>query len=178
MVDHHKVCKISDFGLSRNLNDTGSEMYEQKTKVGIELVHIKWAGNIIDVPCLGRSANPLDGPRISLLQCIYSKVRCLELRDSDVGNCHSRYVVTFSFHILFLTYVLSNLIRLDAISWHGRPRGDATCERWIQVGKAKSLPSRILQDHLKMLVRRHEQKARLCRAQTGNYINLELNPSP
>lgn len=34
LVDHNKVCKISDFGLSRNLSDTGSEMYEQKTKVG------------------------------------------------------------------------------------------------------------------------------------------------
>ena len=33
LVDHNKVCKISDFGLSRNLSDTGSEMYEQKTKV-------------------------------------------------------------------------------------------------------------------------------------------------
>ena len=33
LLDHNKVCKISDFGLSRNLGDTGSEMYEQKTKV-------------------------------------------------------------------------------------------------------------------------------------------------
>ena len=29
------VAKISDFGLSRNLGDTGSEMYEQKTKVRV-----------------------------------------------------------------------------------------------------------------------------------------------
>ena len=36
LVDHNKVCKISDFGLSRNLSDTGSEMYEQKTKVSPE----------------------------------------------------------------------------------------------------------------------------------------------
>ena len=33
LLDHNRVCKISDFGLSRNLADTGSEMYEQKTKV-------------------------------------------------------------------------------------------------------------------------------------------------
>ncbi len=33
LLDHKRVCKISDFGLSRNLSDTGSEMYEQKTKV-------------------------------------------------------------------------------------------------------------------------------------------------
>lgn len=35
LVDHNRCCKISDFGLSRNLGDTGSEMYEQKTKVTI-----------------------------------------------------------------------------------------------------------------------------------------------
>lgn len=35
LIDHNKVCKISDFGLSRNLSDTGSEMYEQKSKVRI-----------------------------------------------------------------------------------------------------------------------------------------------
>ncbi len=33
LIDHTRTCKISDFGLSRNLGDTGSEMYEQKTKV-------------------------------------------------------------------------------------------------------------------------------------------------
>ena len=33
LLDHTKCCKISDFGQSRNLGDTGSEMYEQKTKV-------------------------------------------------------------------------------------------------------------------------------------------------
>ena len=33
LIDHTRCCKISDFGLSRNLGDTGSEMYEQKTKV-------------------------------------------------------------------------------------------------------------------------------------------------
>ena len=34
LLDHTRCCKISDFGLSRDLGDTGSEMYEQKTKVG------------------------------------------------------------------------------------------------------------------------------------------------
>lgn len=38
LVDHNKVCKISDFGLSRNLSDTGSEMYEQKTKVSVHKI--------------------------------------------------------------------------------------------------------------------------------------------
>ena len=33
LLDHTRCCKISDFGLSRSLGDTGSEMYEQKTKV-------------------------------------------------------------------------------------------------------------------------------------------------
>jgi len=32
LVDHNKNCKISDFGLSRNLRDLGGEMYEQKNK--------------------------------------------------------------------------------------------------------------------------------------------------
>jgi serine/threonine protein kinase len=39
LLDHNKVCKISDFGLSRNLGDTGSEMYEQKTKGALP---IRW----------------------------------------------------------------------------------------------------------------------------------------
>lgn len=39
LIDHKKVCKISDFGLSRNLSDTGSEMYEQKTKGALP---IRW----------------------------------------------------------------------------------------------------------------------------------------
>ena len=38
LVDHNRCCKISDFGLSRNLGDTGSEMYEQKTKVTTNLI--------------------------------------------------------------------------------------------------------------------------------------------
>ena len=42
LLDHNKVCKISDFGLSRNLGDTGSEMYEQKTKVSTKNVYITW----------------------------------------------------------------------------------------------------------------------------------------
>ena len=40
LLDHTRCCKISDFGLSRNLGDTGSEMYEQKTKV-IIMITIK-----------------------------------------------------------------------------------------------------------------------------------------
>jgi len=39
LLDHNRVCKISDFGLSRNLADTGSEMYEQKTKGALP---IRW----------------------------------------------------------------------------------------------------------------------------------------
>ena len=36
LLDHTRCCKISDFGLSRDLGDTGSEMYEQKTKVSLK----------------------------------------------------------------------------------------------------------------------------------------------
>ncbi|XP_076327392.1 tyrosine kinase receptor Cad96Ca-like [Tachypleus tridentatus] len=32
LVDHNKVCKVADFGLSRSIRDKDSEMYEQKTK--------------------------------------------------------------------------------------------------------------------------------------------------
>ena len=39
LVDHNKNTKISDFGLSRNLRDLGSEMYEQKTKGALP---IRW----------------------------------------------------------------------------------------------------------------------------------------
>lgn len=39
LLDHTRCCKISDFGLSRNLGDTGSEMYEQKTKGALP---IRW----------------------------------------------------------------------------------------------------------------------------------------
>jgi len=39
LIDHTRCCKISDFGLSRNLGDTGSEMYEQKTKGALP---IRW----------------------------------------------------------------------------------------------------------------------------------------
>jgi len=39
LVDHTKNTKISDFGLSRNLRDLGSEMYEQKTKGALP---IRW----------------------------------------------------------------------------------------------------------------------------------------
>jgi len=39
LVDHNKLTKISDFGLSRNLRDIGSEMYEQKTKGALP---IRW----------------------------------------------------------------------------------------------------------------------------------------
>ena len=38
-MDHTKNTKISDFGLSRNLRDLGSEMYEQKTKGALP---IRW----------------------------------------------------------------------------------------------------------------------------------------
>jgi len=39
LLDHTRCCKISDFGLSRDLGDTGSEMYEQKTKGALP---IRW----------------------------------------------------------------------------------------------------------------------------------------
>ena len=38
LVDHNKMCKIADFGMSRSLRETG-DMYEQRhTKVGICVV--------------------------------------------------------------------------------------------------------------------------------------------
>ena len=30
---HNKVCKIADYGLSRNVHNRDGEMYEQRTKV-------------------------------------------------------------------------------------------------------------------------------------------------
>jgi serine/threonine protein kinase len=39
LVDHNKLCKIADFGMSRNVRETG-DMYEQQhTKVRIGEVH-------------------------------------------------------------------------------------------------------------------------------------------
>jgi serine/threonine protein kinase len=43
LVDHNKNCKISDFGLSRNLRDLGGEMYEQKNKGALP---IRYEGTI------------------------------------------------------------------------------------------------------------------------------------
>lgn len=33
LVDHNKLCKVADFGLSRSVRDTAGEMYEQRVKV-------------------------------------------------------------------------------------------------------------------------------------------------
>ena len=33
LVDHNKVCKIADFGMARSIQDIGSDIYEQKSKV-------------------------------------------------------------------------------------------------------------------------------------------------
>ena len=33
LVDHNKVCKIADFGMARSVQDIGSDIYEQKSKV-------------------------------------------------------------------------------------------------------------------------------------------------
>ena len=39
---------------------------------------------------LGSFAHPLDGARVAVLQRLHSKVRCVEFRHSNVGNCHFR----------------------------------------------------------------------------------------
>lgn len=36
LVDHNKLCKVADFGLSRNVRDSAGEMYEQRVKVTLE----------------------------------------------------------------------------------------------------------------------------------------------
>lgn len=36
LVDHNKVCKIADFGLARSVKDLGSDIYEQKSRVGVQ----------------------------------------------------------------------------------------------------------------------------------------------
>ena len=101
LLDHNNVCKISDFGLSRNLGDTGSEMYEQKTKVRVIIYINKYTylslcvcmSVSMTVYCfslIGSITNTLDGSRVTLLQCFHPKIRCLELWYSDVGNCHIR----------------------------------------------------------------------------------------
>ena len=60
LVDHNKVCKISDFGLSRNLSDTGSEMYEQKTKVSsCKSMHFKSGLNYSERDVDARRKPPL-----------------------------------------------------------------------------------------------------------------------
>jgi serine/threonine protein kinase len=33
LVDHNKLCKVADFGLSRSVRDSAGEMYEQRVKV-------------------------------------------------------------------------------------------------------------------------------------------------
>jgi serine/threonine protein kinase len=48
LVDHNKNCKISDFGLSRNLRDLGGEMYEQKNKGALPIRYIHGQRNYKD----------------------------------------------------------------------------------------------------------------------------------
>ena len=40
----------------------------------------------------GCLTNQMDGSRVLVFQCFYSKVRCMEFWNSNVGNCHFRYV--------------------------------------------------------------------------------------
>lgn len=43
LVDHNKLCKIADFGMSRNVRDT-NQIYEQRhTKVRLEFKILKLA---------------------------------------------------------------------------------------------------------------------------------------
>ncbi len=35
LVDHNKLCKVADFGLSRDVRDSAGEMYEQRVKVNM-----------------------------------------------------------------------------------------------------------------------------------------------
>jgi len=39
LVDHNKMCKVADFGLSRSVRDTAGEMYEQRVKGALP---IRW----------------------------------------------------------------------------------------------------------------------------------------
>ena len=39
LVDHNKLCKVADFGLSRSVRDTAGEMYEQRVKVIYSDIH-------------------------------------------------------------------------------------------------------------------------------------------
>ena len=41
LVDHNKLCKVADFGLSRSVRDTAGEMYEQRVKVIIWLIYLR-----------------------------------------------------------------------------------------------------------------------------------------
>merc|ERR1712203_398744 len=67
LLDHTRCCKISDFGLSRDLGDTGSEMYEQKTKVSLKYPkHISkiFQRYLKDIPKISQRY-PKDIPKIS-----------------------------------------------------------------------------------------------------------------
>lgn len=93
LVDHNKLCKVADFGLSRSVRDTAGEMYEQRVKVRHLFTFFITYINYVYIVFLlykGCSTHPLDGSRVAIAEHFHTKIGCVVFWRSRLGNSHIR----------------------------------------------------------------------------------------